>query len=260
MSDTRKIEGIHELVVVEGPDARKFLHDLLSQDLGRMQPERAVRSFLLGPKGKLRALLWVFGTDQRIGLVADAGVGDRVADDLTHYKIRVKVTIHRPVPLTTVVGTLPTGAVAAPMGDVQRGFYEGPVEAPLMSRQEWESLRIEGREPVMDRDVDESNIPHETGLVDQSVSFEKGCYLGQELVARMDSRGGKANHLLRRVSLQGFVDAAAEVRSGSEVVGKITTTGFSVARSTHLGLGLLHRSIEPGTQVTVGAVAGVVED
>jgi folate-binding protein YgfZ len=112
----------------------------------------------------------------------------------------------------------------------------------------------------MDRDVDESAIPHETGLVDQSVSFEKGCYLGQELVARMDSRGGKANHLLRRVVLEGPVDVAAEVRSGPEVVGKITTTGFSVGRSAHIGLGLLHRSIEPGTHVTIGAVAGVVED
>jgi folate-binding protein YgfZ len=146
------------------------------------------------------------------------------------------------------------------MGDVERGFVDGPLEAPFMSRQEWETLRVEAREPVMDRDVDESSIPHETGLVDQSVSFEKGCYLGQELVARMDSRGGKANHLLRRVALEGPVDVAAEVRSGPEVVGKVTTAGFSIGRSAHIGLGLLHRSIEPGTHVTVGAVAGVVED
>jgi folate-binding protein YgfZ len=260
MSDTRKIEGTHELVVVEGPDARRFLNDLLSQDLDQMQPDDAVRSFLLGPKGKLRALLWVFGTDARIGLITDAGIGDRVADDLTHYKIRVKVTINRSVPLTTVVGPLPEGAVAAPMGSVERGFVDGPVEAPFISRQEWETLRIEAREPVMDRDVDESTIPHETGLVDQSVSFEKGCYLGQELVARMDSRGGKANHLLRRVALDGLVDVAAEVRSGTEVVGKITTAGFSVSRASHVGLGLLHRSIGPGAPVTIGAVGGVVED
>ncbi|HKY48015.1 MAG TPA: hypothetical protein VJQ79_08565, partial [Acidimicrobiia bacterium] len=204
--------------------------------------------------------LWVYGTDGRIGLVTDAGVGDRVADDLIHYKIRVKVTINRPVPLTTVVGTLPEGAVAAPMGDVERGFVDGPVDAPVISSQEWEALRVEAHEPVMDRDVDESAIPHETGLVDESVSFKKGCYLGQELVARMDSRGGKANHLLRRVVLEAPVEAPAEVRSGPEVVGKVTTAGFSVGRSAHIGLGLLHRSIEPGTHVTVGPVAGVVED
>lgn len=259
MSDTRKIEGTHELVVVEGPDARKFLNDLLSQDLAQMRPDRAVRSFLLGPKGKLRALLWVYGTDGWIGLVTDAGIGDRLADDLLHYKIRVKVTVHRPVPLTTVVGTLPEGAIAAPMGNVERGFVDGPVEAPFMSRQEWETLRVEAREPVMDRDVDESAIPHETGLVEQSVSFAKGCYLGQELVARMDSRGGKANHLLRRLALEGPVEVVAEVRSGAEVVGKVTTAGFSIGRSAHVGLGLVHRSIEPGAHVTVGPVGATVE-
>ena len=204
----------------------------------------------------------MFGTDERIGLVTDAGVGDRVADDLTHYKIRVKVTINRPVPITTVVGSLPEGAVAAPLGDIERGFVEGPVEAPFdVDGRSGRRLRVEAREPVMDRDVDETNIPHETGLVDESVSFKKGCYLGQELVARMDSRGGRANHLLaaggpRRSRSR----RCREVRSGDEVVGRITTAGFSRSEGSHVGLGLLHRSIEPGAQVTVGAVAGVVVD
>lgn len=259
MSETRKIEGTHELVVVEGPDAKKFLNDLLSQELDRMQPTAAVRSFLLAPQGKLRALLWVFGTDNRIGLVTDAGVGDQVADDLTHYKIRVKATINRPVPVTTVVGPLPEGAVAAPMGDMERGFVEGQVETPFMSPQEWEALRVEAREPVMDRDVDEKTIPQETGLVDESVSFNKGCYLGQELVARIDSRGGRVNHHLRRVVLEGPVEVPAEVRAGDETVGNVTSAGFSESRGSHIGLGLLHRSVEPGAPVTVGAVNGVVE-
>ena len=258
MSEARKIEGTHELVVVEGPDSQKFLNDLLSQDLDQMQPDKALRSFLLGPKGKLRALLWVFGTRDRIGIVTDAGVGDRVADDLTHYKIRVKVTINRPVPITTVVGSLPEGAVAAPLGDFERGFVEGPVEAGPISPADWESLRVEAREPAMDRDLDETNIAHETGLVDESVSFKKGCYLGQELVARMDSRGGRANHLLRQVALDGPVEPPAEVRFGGEPVGLITSAGFSTTRDSHVGLGLLHRSVEPGAVVIVGRADGLV--
>lgn len=260
MSETRKIEGAHELVVVEGPGAKRFLNDLLSQDLDQMQPDKAVRSFLLGPKGKLRALLWVFGTEERIGLITDAGVGDRVADDLTHYKIRVKATVNRPVPVTTVVGPLPEGAVSAPLGQVERGFVEGPIDAQLMSPDEWEALRVEAGEPVMDRDVDETNIPHETGMVDEAVSFKKGCYLGQELVARMDSRGGRANHLLRRVALDSPVEAVAEVRAGDQVVGRITTAGYSPTRGSVVGLGLLHRSVEPGAHVTIGTVSGVVVD
>ena len=260
MSEARRIEGVNELVVVEGPDAKRFLNDLLSQDLGQLQPDKAVRSFLLGPKGKLRALLWVYGTEDRIGLVTDAGVGDRVADDLTHYKIRVKAAINRPVPIGAVVGPLTDGAVAAPIGQFERGVGEGPVDAPPMSQAEWDSLRVEAREPVMDRDVDESTMPHETGLVEASVSFKKGCYLGQELVARMDSRGGKPNHFLRRVALDGAVEVPAEVRHGEEVVGKLTTVGFSPTRESQVGLGLLHRAIDPGAGVSIGPINGTVLD
>jgi folate-binding protein YgfZ len=246
--------------VVEGPDAKRFLNDLLSQDLGQLQPDKAVRSFLLGPKGKLRALLWVYGTEDRIALVTDAGVGDRVSDDLTHYKIRVKVAVNRPVPIAVVVGPLPDGAVAAPIGQFERGFVEGSVDAPSMSQEEWDSLRVEAGEPVMDRDVDESTLPHETGLVDASVSFKKGCYLGQELVARMDSRGGKPNHFLRRIALNGSVEVPAEVRHGEEVVGRVTSVGFSPTRQSPVGLGLLHRSIDPGASVTIGPINGTVLD
>jgi folate-binding protein YgfZ len=204
-------------------------------------------------------LLWVFGTEDRIGLVSDSGVGNRVADDLTHYKIRVKATISRPVPVTTVVGPLPVEAVAAPLGDLERGFVVGDVELPSMTLAEWETLRVEAAEPVMDRDVNEKTIPQETGLVDESVSFEKGCYLGQELVARIDSRNGRVNHVLRRVVLDGPIDVPAEVVFGGESVGKLTSSGFSEPRHSYVGLGLLHRSIEPGDTVAIGPVKGTVE-
>ena len=75
---------------------------MLSQDLATLDPVRTVRSFLLGPQGKLRALLWVAGTEDRVTLVTDAGLGKRVADDLRHYKIRVKAVVSEPEPVTTV--------------------------------------------------------------------------------------------------------------------------------------------------------------
>ncbi|MGH8928479.1 MAG: YgfZ/GcvT domain-containing protein [Acidimicrobiia bacterium] len=259
MSELRKITGAHELVVVEGADAKGFLNDLLSQELDRISPTLAIRSFLLSPQGRLRALLWVFGTEDRIGLIADAGVGDRVADDLSHYKIRVKATINRPVPVTTVVGSLPEGAVAAPLGEVERGFVEGEVDSHEMTRREWDALRVEAGEPVMDLDIDEKTIPQETGLVGESVSFEKGCYLGQELVARLDSRGGRVNRHLHRVELQGPVVVPAEVMVGGEAVGTLTTLAFSTTLRTHLGLGLLHRTISAGDLVSVAGVEGVVD-
>jgi folate-binding protein YgfZ len=258
MSDLRQIKGVHELVVVEGPDARRFLNDLLSQELETIRPDVAVRSFLLAPQGKLRALLWVFGSAERIGMIADAGVGEQVADDLAHYKIRVKATINRPVPVTTVVGGLPERAVAAPLGDVVRGFVEGDVDAPAMTMEEWTALRIDAGEPVMGVDVDEKTIPQESGLVGQAVSFSKGCYLGQELVARIDSRG-HVNRGLRRLHLESRVEAPAEVEADGSVVGTMTSISPALDGAGYAALAMLKASVQPGASVTLAGIPARVD-
>ncbi|HSL26896.1 MAG TPA: hypothetical protein VLA54_11485, partial [Acidimicrobiia bacterium] len=249
-SELRQIRGTHELVVVEGPHTRRFLNDLLSQELAGIRPDEAVRSFLLAPPGKLRALLWVYGREERIGLIADAGVGEQVVDDLTHYKIRVKATINRPVPVTTVVGSLPAGAVAAAMGAVVRGFVEGDVSAPLMTVDQWNSLRIDAGEPVMGVDVDERTIPQESGLVDESVSFTKGCYLGQELVARIDSRG-HVNRRLRTIRLVRRVEVPAEVVSAGSVVGTLTSVAPALDGDGYAGLAMIKATVQPDAVATV---------
>ena len=92
----------------------------------------------------------------------------------------------------------------------------------------------------MERDVDESTIPQETGLVEEAVSFTKGCFLGQELVARLDSRQGRVNRHLRVVSLSSRPELPAQVAEG----GLITSVG--VHEGELLGLGLLPRQIDPG--------------
>lgn len=253
MSDGRQIEGIHELVVVEGPQARSFLDGLLSQDLGALEAMGSTRSFLLGPQGKLRALLWVAGGAERVNLIADTGIGKRVADDLRHYKIRIKATIAEPVPVTTVVDSAPAGAISAPLGSHQRAFSLDPVDLPAMEFVEWEGLRIEAGEPVMGVDVDEGTIPQETGLVGEAVSFSKGCFLGQELVARLDSRQGRVNRHLRRIRLEAMPDIPAPVtEDGGFITSAVAISGGA------LGLGLLHRRINPGDQIEAAGVRGLV--
>jgi folate-binding protein YgfZ len=242
MSEGRQIEGIHELVVVEGPDARPFLDGLVSQDLTSLDSTRPVRSFLLAPQGKLRALLWITGEGERVELVTNAGWGKKLAEDLRHYKIRVKATIAEPVPVTTIVGS--------------DGFYtfsSVPVELPTMSYDEWNAMRIEAGEPVMGIDVDESTIPQETGLVEQSVSFSKGCFLGQELVARLDSRQGRVNRHLRWVRLASLPELPAPV---ADEGGFITSAAWNGNHA--IGLGLLHRRIEPGNEILVSGIRAAV--
>ena len=109
------------------------------------------------------------------------------------------------------------------------------------------AVRIEDGEPVMGRDVDERTIPQETGLVPAAVSFTKGCYVGQELVARIDSRG-HVNRLLRGFTADGPVGEGTDVVAAGKPVGTLT----SVAESPRLGtvaLALLRREVEPGSTV-----------
>ncbi len=96
-------------------------------------------------------------------------------------------------------------------------------------------------------DVTDATIPQETGLVAETISFNKGCFLGQELVARLDSRGGRVNHHLRILRFDG---SAPEV--GTEVTKDGEQVGVLSSAADRIGLALLRRGVEPGDTVTVG--------
>ena len=112
-------------------------------------------------------------------------------------------------------------------------------------------VRIEHGRPRYGIDIDDSVIPQEAALNDRAVSFTKGCYVGQETVARLFYRG-KPNRSLRGLRLSAPAPAGAEIRFGDRVVGHLA----SVADSPSLGpvaLALVRREAETGSAVTVGA-------
>jgi len=115
-----------------------------------------------------------------------------------------------------------------------------------------DAVRVEAGEPVMGRDVDEKTIPQESGLVPETVSFTKGCYLGQELVARIDSRG-HVNRLLRGIVIRTNVlpPEHAELLAGGAVVGRITSVSESLTLRAPVGLALVRREVEPGSPIEI---------
>jgi folate-binding protein YgfZ len=249
-----------DLVWFGGADALRFLNDLISQEIGDMQPGSVRRSLLLTPQGKLDHILWVLGGGDEIGLVVDEGRGEDLSTKLGRYRIRVDVDIEAStVDRWLVVGhdgpdpghwegdrSALTADVSWP--GVERTLVVGErPELPVMSVEEYETLRIEAGEPLMGVDVTDSTIPQETGLVGPSISFEKGCFLGQELVARLDSRGGRVNHHLRILRFEGLApEVGKAVTKDGEEVGTMSSAVGEV------GLGLLRRGVEPGDVVSVG--------
>ncbi|MEE8489619.1 MAG: hypothetical protein V3S43_04730, partial [Acidimicrobiia bacterium] len=84
-----------DLVWFRGADTIRFLNDLLSQEIGTMQPGRVTRSLLLAPQGKLDHILWVLRGDEEIGLITDGGRGQDLAATLGRYRIRVDVEVEQ---------------------------------------------------------------------------------------------------------------------------------------------------------------------
>jgi folate-binding protein YgfZ len=206
-----------DVVVAEGPDAASFLQGQLSQDLAGLAVGESTLSFLLQPQGKVDALVRVRrAADDRFELDVDEGWGGAVVERLNRFRLRVKCE----------VALRGTEAMPAPWG---------------------EGDRLDAAWPAMGKELDEDTIPAETGLVDRAVSFTKGCFTGQELVARIDSRGGNVPRHLRRLSLAAgaVVPEGAVVEVDGKERGRLTSVAGSVA------LAYVHRSVEPPATVGV---------
>jgi folate-binding protein YgfZ len=112
-------------------------------------------------------------------------------------------------------------------------------------------VRVEHGRPRYGIDVDDSVIPQEAGLNDRAVSFTKGCYVGQETVARLFYRG-KPNRQLRGLKLSAPAPTGAEITLGDRVVGRLGSVAESPARGS-IALALVRREAPPGSEVLVGA-------
>lgn len=256
-----------DFVRVSGPDAEAFLQGQLSQDVASV--ERAAWSFLLQPTGKVDALLRVHREpDGGFVLETDPGWGDHVVRRLTKFLLRTKAEI-APLPdwrcLTVRGDGISSDGDTDPLPGLPGSDSVGPAHeltAPdgvtAGTDGEWERLRIMAGVPKMGAELTDATIPAEAGQwwIDRAVSFTKGCFTGQELVARIDSRGGHVPRPVRGVRLHGpgTEVGAAVVHDGKEV-GALT----SVAPAGDVALATVSRAVEPGTDVTAGGVAARVE-
>ena len=225
------------VVLVRGADATSFLQGQLSQDVAAVDVGGSAFSLLLQPQGKVDAWLRVTRTgDDEFALDVDAGWGEHVVARLKRFLLRVKVELE-PVPWQVVA--VPDGAASVPDGAWKvvpelggDGFdLLGPdlavAGAERMDPAAYERLRVLAGVPRMGAELTESTIPASAGVVDRSVSFTKGCYTGQELVARIDSRGDRVPTKLRRIT--GEAPVGATIVVDEREVGTVTSTADGAA-------------------------------
>ena len=151
-------------------------------------------------------------------LDCDSGTGEAVLVRLNRFKIRVKAELSLGQETWTAVrnATAPVnGAIPAWNGDGSAWDIRGELSDTSIAQgtqDDFETARIRSSWPVMNVDVTESSIPAETGLIDFAVNFTKGCYPGQELVERMDSRSAVAPRQLRYTTVEQGTLVGQEVR------------------------------------------------
>ncbi len=129
--------------------------------------------------------------------------------------------------------------------------------ARVVGRATLDVLRIEEGRAWHGIDVAEENLLHETGLLQEYHSFTKGCYVGQEVVARLEGRGAHVNKKLMGLKLGAPALAGDTVTAADRDVGRVTTAGVS-PRLGPIALAYVHRSVVSGATVAVGGVAATV--
>jgi tRNA-modifying protein YgfZ len=187
----------------------------------------------------------------------DAATSDATADATTDATTNATAEhAHRPAhiagrPVRLVSTAEPTGVDVLCEATERDRVWAALVAAGArpVSEANVEVLRVEHGRPRYGVDLDENTIPQEAGLNERAVSFTKGCYVGQETVARLHYRG-KPNRHLRGLRLSRSVAPGAELHSGGRAIGRLSSSVLSPVFGP-IGLGLVRREAEPGTTVTV---------
>ena len=247
-----------------GPDAEDFLQGQLSQDVAGLAEGQSAWSLILQPQGRIDAFVRVTRQGADRFILDTDGPLEQVITRLKRFMLRTDVALEpldwqciavrgpgaeAAAVVGEIVGPVPTGGI-----DVLGPAPQVPGDVPVVDPETLEAHRIRAGFPRMGVDIDDRTIPAEAEVVPFTVSFTKGCFTGQELVARMDSRGSTAPRYLRVLTLQG----RANLASGDQIasadgadIGTVTSAAWDAATESTVALGYIKRAVEMPAEVNV---------
>jgi folate-binding protein YgfZ len=245
---------------VEGPDAEALLHGLLTADVQAIPVGGGAPSLILDAQGHVVARMHVHrdAADAFTLLLDPAPAPDGVAVITAHHVSEdAEVIGPEPVEVLVVTGAVPEGDIVA-AGSIP-GTIEVVTDDPaalaasagidLSPPEALEPLRIAAGIPAIGVDTGAKTLVQEAGL-DDAVSYDKGCYLGQETVARLHYRG-HANRRLCRIALDGPLATGTELAAGDVAAGTITSVA-DVPGEGWMALAMVRREVPDGAEVLAG--------
>ena len=280
-------------LILRGEDRVRFLHGMVSNDIEALQPGQGCHAAMLTTRGKLLADLVVYADAAALTLELDGALRDKIKATLDKHIIMDDVEVEDATDVVAELGVYGADAAAAIAratgldGDSlaalpSYGFVEGEgvrvartpelggvgfhvfgdvrIEGMPLSDDEYEERRVEAGTPLYGVDMGEDRLPIEAGVTD-AVSFTKGCYLGQEVIARATNLG----HINRKlVGL--IVDGEAPPARGARLsaatrpeAGQVTSAVRSRRLGRTIALGYVHRTLwDPGTRLSLEDGRGAV--
>ena len=265
-------------LLLSGSDVADFLQGQVSNDVEPLEPGTGCYATLLTAKGKIRCDMRILRGDGWYLLDSEPQALPVLEHMIRVYSIGRDVQSRRDErALWSVIGPAARDALDNPPPGAEHSHSEGELglyvatdlgvdvfgdrpDLPEASPETAEILRIESGRPRLGFDLGDDVIPQEAGINERAISFTKGCYVGQETVARLFYRG-KPNRHLRGLRLSEPVERGAVIRGADRELGRVSSTCISPALGP-IALALVRREAEPGDRVRVGdsgATAQVVE-
>lgn len=282
-------------IEVKGPDARKFLNGLLTNDINPLQDKAGCYSLMLTPKGKIIADLFCYPCEDHFGIVCEGRLKETILNHLKKYIVFQKVEVVDESEKWGALSVLGPEVLEPAWGDPTtcrraecplcgHGRWWGDLQIHAIPKNQWglpchelwthrekipdlkaklnlpaltkdiqETLRIESGTPLFGVDFDETTIPQEANLY-PALSFTKGCYVGQEIVARLEHRGHVSKQL-RQFHLTGKTPPSPKEKIFSpddQEIGFVTSSCFSDRYNTPLALGYLRYGFHNLPEVKIG--------
>jgi tRNA-modifying protein YgfZ len=277
-------------LALTGPQAKELLAGQVTNDIEALTPGGGCYAALLTNKGKMLADLRTIDSGAELWLDTERVALQALFDSLRRGAVGWDAQLHKRTLEQALLSLVGPGAAEAVGGDIGpehanrraeiggadvlliatdagvdivcaaqdgervRGAL-GVAEVPQAAA---EVLRVESGRPRYGLDLDEATIPEEAGLNERAVSFTKGCYVGQETVARLHYRG-KPNRHLRGLRLSAAVATGTPLVLGEREVGRV---GSSVVSPRHgpIGLAIVRREASVGDELVAGEATAVVSE
>ncbi|MDQ3741988.1 MAG: folate-binding protein [Actinomycetota bacterium] len=281
-------------LALTGAAAKEFLNGQVTNDVEALQPGGGCYAAFLTHKGKMLGDVRVLDAAEELLLDTERVSLQALFDMVRRFSVGYDVELHKRTlqrALFSLVGPR-TSDVVGPLPSPEHAHVETEIGPPArviatadgadvlcdaedadrvraalveagavpVSEDAAEIVRVERGRPRYGADMDDATIPEEAGINDRAVSFTKGCYVGQETVARLHWKG-KPNRHLRGLRATEPLERGAELRLGEKTVGRVGTAVVSPAHGP-IALAIVRREASPGDTVGVGdrgATAEVVE-